>query len=286
MYIVLGGTGHVGSALTRELLARGETVTVISHDPDKREPWERRGAAFALADVGDTEALREIFARGRRLFLLNPPAPPDTDTDAVEQAGVRSIVDALHGSRLERIVAESTYGAQPAQRAGDLGVLYDLEQALRLQPIAHRAIRAAYYMSNWDAALDTARERGVVESFFPADFLLPMVAPQDLGLAAADLLTAAEIERQPLYVEGPRRYCPADVASCFASALNRSVEVEVVPRERWVERFRELGFSQPGAESYARMTALTLDQGSHAASEPRRGDTTLREYIDALVGVD
>ena len=177
MYIVLGGTGRVGSALTRELLARGETVTVISHDPDKREPWQRRGAGFALADVGDTAALREIFARGRRLFLLNPPAPPDTDTDAVEKARVRSIVDALHGSALERIVVESTYGAQPAQRAGDLGVLYDLEQALRLQSIPHRAIRAAYYMSNWDAALATARERGAVESFFPADFLLPMVAP-------------------------------------------------------------------------------------------------------------
>ena len=60
----------------------------------------------------------------------------------------------------------------------------------------------------------------------------------------------------------------------------------MVPRERWVERFRELGFSEPGAQSYARMTALTLDQGSHATSEPRRGDTTLREYIDALVGID
>jgi len=283
VYIVLGGTGHVGAALSEALLARGETVTVVSHDPAKREDWERRGAGFALADVRDSAALREVFRRGRRLFLLNPPAPPDTDTDAVEKATLQSILDALHDSGLERIVAESTYGAQPAQRAGDLGVLYDMEQALRLQPIPHRAIRAAYYMSNWDAALASARDRGIVESFFPADFLLPMVAPRDLGLAAADLLTADELEREPLYVEGPRRYCPADVAACFASALHRGVEVETVPRERWVERFRELGFSQPGAESYAEMTALTLDQGSHASSEPHRGKTTLREHIDALV---
>ncbi|WP_200887392.1 NAD-dependent epimerase/dehydratase family protein [Sphingomonas sp. ERG5] len=35
MYIILGGTGHVGSAAAKALLARGEAVTIVTHDKDK-----------------------------------------------------------------------------------------------------------------------------------------------------------------------------------------------------------------------------------------------------------
>ncbi|BAV99727.1 NmrA family NAD(P)-binding protein [Lysobacter enzymogenes] len=283
MHIVLGGTGHVGSALARELIARGEPVTVVTHDPDKRGEWEARGARVAVADVRDSAGLREVLRSGRRLFLLNPPADPATDTDAVEKAGVASILAALEGSGLEKIVAESTYGAQPLERAGDLGVLYAMERALESQPIPCSVIRAAYYMSNWDAALASARERGVVTSFLPASFHLPMVATRDLGLAAAELMTAPASESVVRYAEGPRRYSPEDVAACFASALGRDVRVEQVPRERWVEGFREQGFSQAAAESYAAMTAATVD-GLELAQDPWRGPTTLREHIDGLAG--
>ncbi|SDZ22917.1 Uncharacterized conserved protein YbjT, contains NAD(P)-binding and DUF2867 domains [Lysobacter sp. yr284] len=282
MHIVLGGTGHVGSALACELIARGEPVTVVTHDPRQREPWKTRGAQVALADVHGTAGLRQLFRQGRRLFLLNPPADIGSDTDAVEKASLYSILAALEDSGLEKIVAESTYGAQPVERAGDLGVLYAMERALAAQPIAFSTIRAAYYMSNWDASLASAREDGIVRSFLPADFRLPMVAPRDLGLAAAELMTAPADERALRYVEGPRRYSPRDVAACFASALGREVAVEEVPRDRWVEGFREQGFSQAAAESYAAMTALTVDR-LELADDPVCGATGLREYIDALV---
>ncbi|QWP76956.1 NAD(P)H-binding protein [Lysobacter sp. K5869] len=283
MHIVLGGTGHVGSALAEELIARGEAVTVVTHDPAKRGDWEARGARVALADVRDPSGLREVFRRGRRLFLLNPPAAVAADTDMVERESVRSIVAALQDSGPEKIVAESTYGAQPIERAGDLGVLYEMERALEAQPIPFSTIRAAYYMSNWDAALATARADGIVRSFLPASFRLPMVAPCDLGRVAAELMTAPAAEREVRYAEGPRRYAPEDVAVCFASALGREVRVEEVPRDRWVEGFRELGFSAPAASSYAAMTAATVD-GLELAEHPWRGETTLREYIDALAG--
>jgi uncharacterized protein YbjT (DUF2867 family) len=284
MHIVLGGTGHVGSAVAETLLERGEAVTVVSHRTAELERWEARGANFAVVDVNDTGALREVLKQGRRLFLLNPPAAPDTDTDAVEKANLRSILTAIEGSGLEKVVAESTYGAQQCDRCGDLGILYDMEQALKAQSIAYSVIRAAYYMSNWDASLESAREQGKVRSFYPADFRLPMVAPRDLGRAGADLLMQDADEQVLHHVEGPRAYSPADVAVCFASALGREVAVEVVPRERWVEGFREMGFSEPGARSYAQMTALTADKRYEPANDPIRGEITLREYIDALVG--
>ncbi len=282
MYIILGGTGHVGSAVARSLLAKGEPVTVVGHDPDKSDERTSKGALFACIDLHDSNALRTVFRKGRRAFLLNPPAAPETDTDAEERRTIAAILAALNGSGLEKVVAESTYGAQPGERLGDLSTLYELERGLAAQPIPATIQRAAYYYSNWDMALESARTRGVVQSFLPEDLILPMVAPEDLGRTAARFLTEA-VERTGLhYVEGPARCTPANVAATFAEALDRPVRIEVVPREKWVETFRALGFSEAGAESYARMTGLTMD-GPLMPAEPIRGTIGLRDYIEALV---
>jgi uncharacterized protein YbjT (DUF2867 family) len=74
---------------------------------------------------------------------------------------------------LKKIVASSTYGAQPGEHRGELGTLYAYEQALAAQSIPATVLRAAYYMSNWDQALDTARE-GTRQTFFPSNVRIPM----------------------------------------------------------------------------------------------------------------
>ena len=43
MHIILGGTGHMGSATARALLDKGEPVTIVTRDPSKGAGW-RSGA--------------------------------------------------------------------------------------------------------------------------------------------------------------------------------------------------------------------------------------------------
>jgi nucleoside-diphosphate-sugar epimerase len=129
MHILLGGTGHIGTALSDALVARGESVTVVTRNNRRTQELQRKGLQVALADVFDTDALRRVFWQGKRLFLLNPPADPSTDTDTQERRSLASILAALDGSGLEKVVAESTYGAQPVECSGDLGILWDMEQA-------------------------------------------------------------------------------------------------------------------------------------------------------------
>lgn len=282
MHIILGGTGHVGSATAAALLARREPVTLVTRSGSRADAWRRRGAQVAVADVHDVASLRRVFRQGRRLFLLNPPADPSTDTDVEECETVAAIIAALEGSGLQKIVAQSTYGARPGERCGDLSTLYELEQALHAQPIPVSVIRGAYYMSNWDFSLDTARKAGVVQTFFPADFELPMVAPADLGQIAARLLTEPAERRGLHHVEGPERYAPSDVAAAFARALARPVELVTVPREDWKKTFENMGFSEPAAESYTRMTAITVEQ-CEMPDRPERGKISLERYIADLV---
>ncbi|MBE9183144.1 NmrA family NAD(P)-binding protein [Oculatella sp. LEGE 06141] len=283
MHIILGGTGNVGSAVARALLKRREPVLVVTRNPSKAEGLCQDGANVAVADVHDTEKLRGIFRQGQRLFLLNPPAVPSSDTTDEERRSLAAILRAIDGTGLEKIVAESTYGAQPGERIGDLGVLYEMEQALAAQPIPTTIIRAAYYMSNWRASLQTAREQRVVQTLFPEDFKLPMVASLDIGEIAARLMTEPIEQTGIHYVEGPDRYSSQEVAAAFATVLGRPVVAESIPRNQWLTMFKSIGFSDESAESFASMTAATLNETFPDANSVERGMTALHNYLLQMV---
>jgi len=277
-YIVLGATGHVGSATVRALLDGGQQVVAVVHDAGKADI----DCETAAVDIRDSDALRDILRKGDRAFLINPPAPPASDTDAEENRSVDAILLALDGAGLEKIVAASTYGARPGDAIGDSSVLYRFEQGLARQPIPAAINRGAYYFSNWDASLASAIEEGVIHTPYPADFVLPMVAPEDLGRAAARRLTSGLDDIGIAHIEGPTRYTPHDVAATFAALLDKHVDVRTVPREGIERMFLDLGFSTAGAHAYTRMTDAALD-GPELPDAPDRGTVTLWDYLAALV---
>lgn len=287
MLVVMGATGHVGGACVDTLLEQGHPVLALLHSPEKAEGLEARGAQTFVVDARDPDALRTAFRRGRRAFLLNPPAAPSTDTDAEETATVRSILAALDGSGLEKVVAESTMGAVAGENlapaTGDSSVLYGLEKGLAAQPIPAAINRAAYYLSNFDLKLDDIRKTGELHAMLPLDFKMPMVAPVDLGRAAARRLVSSLDDVGVVSIEGPDRYTVAEVAQAFSDAIGRSVEPMITPREDWISAFRAQGFSAPAAEAYARMTAAAIDRPMTSRSETEKGQVTLAAYISELV---
>lgn len=285
MHIILGGTGRVGSATARALLKRGEQVTVVTRDASHALDLKNAGAQVAVANVRDVARLREIFRSGTTAFLLNPPAPPSSDTDTEERANAAAIVDALEGSGLAKVVAASTSGARPGPPpCGDLTVLFEFEEKLRAQAIPVAVNRAGYYMSNWIEMAETVRKQGKLPSFFPADFAFPMVAPEDVGEAAARRLLEPPDKTEIVYVEGPQFYTPRDVANALSETLNIPVEVDTIPRSRWEETFRQLGFSDSAARTYTCMTGTLLDEVSEWPSAPVRGTTGLRDYVRGKLG--
>ena len=279
MFIVMGATGHVGAAVAKNLLARGENVTILTRQPKCAGKWRDRGASVAMADAEDTGSLKDAFRLGSRAFLLNPPADPGGDTDTTERRTIANILAALDGSGLEKVVSASTYGAQPGQGIGDLSTLWELEEGLRRQAIPAAINRGAYYMTNWLGLADAVRQSGKLPSMFPADTEMPMVAPDDLGEAAVARLLSPTDDIELRYVEGPARYTPQNVADAFAATLGREVAVDVAPREQWEAIYQRLGFSDEAARSYVKMTAASLDTGFDMPASAERGRVTLKTFI-------
>jgi hypothetical protein len=90
--------------------------------------------------------------------LLNPPADTTKDTDVIERRTVANILMALEGSGLEKVVAESTGGAQPRDRIGDLNVLWELEEGLSRRLLYDQLGRKITQLIEHDAVLITIRQ--------------------------------------------------------------------------------------------------------------------------------
>jgi uncharacterized protein YbjT (DUF2867 family) len=214
-------------------------------------------------------------------FLLNPPADPSGDTDATELRTAAAIVSALQGSGLQRVVVASTYGARQATRLGDLGTLHEFEAGVRASGIPAVVNRGAYYYTNWDHALASARADGVMVSMIPDDLQIPMVSPVDLGRIAGRRLLEPQPAAGTHHVEGPRRLTPRDVADAFARQLGQPVTVETIPSDRFEQTFAQMGFSPEAAESYAGMTRSLITEGIAVPEHVERGTITIEEHVAA-----
>ncbi|MBS1016685.1 NmrA family NAD(P)-binding protein [Acetobacter persici] len=285
MFVVMGATGHVGGSVARAVLAAGQAVTVITRSEAKAQLWREQGAEAAVLDVRDVPALAAVFQKARRAFVLNPPASPALNTDAEERRTMQAILRALQGAGLEKIVLQSTYGAQPGAHSGDLGVLYEFEEGARTLETPLCVVRAAYYMSNWAMGSEAIRSTGLLETMLPATQRVPMVAPQDVGAVAAQLLMAPVAETGLYSIEGPAWYSPADVAQALAAVLGRSVRVASLARADWLAAYRRAGFSEEAARSYAHMTDIFISQAYESPANPLKGATDLHTYFQQVFGL-
>ncbi|MDQ0996101.1 uncharacterized protein YbjT (DUF2867 family) [Phyllobacterium ifriqiyense] len=188
MFAITGITGKVGGALAKALIEAGESVRAVLRDPAKAEIWRKRGCDIAFADMGDATQLAAAFKGATGVFIL-PPSEFDPAPGYPEAAKQNEVLTtALLAARPERVVCLSTIGAD-AEMDNLLSQRTLLEEALGELDLPVTFLRPGWFMENaaWDVA--SARDEGVLHSFLqPADKTFAMVATQDIGRVAAELI--------------------------------------------------------------------------------------------------
>jgi len=245
MFAITGITGNVGGKVARNLLAAGQPVRAVVRDVRKGETWVERGCEVALADITDAADLASAFKGAAGVFILVPPNfDPLPDFSEARAIGA-TLKSAIQAARPGKVVYLSTIGAQ-ATPANLLTQHTIIEQALGELPVPIAFLRPGWFMENssWDVA--PARENGVIPSFLqPLDKPVPMVATDDIGRLASELLQDAWTGRKVVELEGPHRVTPNEIAATFADLFRQPVRIEAVPRETWESLFRSQGMKNP-----------------------------------------
>lgn len=284
MYAITGITGKVGGEVAHTLLKAGHAVRAVVRDPRKGGIWSDLGCDVAVSDMSDVVALTAAFSGARGVFVLLPPVFDPSPDFPETRATVAALRQALEVARPERVVCISTIGAQ-ARRENLLTQLSIMEQSLGDLPIPITFLRPAWFMENcsWDVA--PARDTGVIPSFLqPLDKPVPMVATEDVGRVAAELLQENWAGRRVVELEGPTRVSPNEIAATFAEIIGHPVRAEAVPRQTWEQLFRTQGMKHP--EPRMQMVDgfnegwIEFEQGE---SIRRKGRIGLKEVLKKLV---
>ncbi|MDQ0393453.1 NmrA family NAD(P)-binding protein [Labrys monachus] len=245
MYAITGITGKVGGAMARVLLAAGQSVRAVVRDAKKGEAWATLGCEIAVAEMEDREALTKAFTGATAVFIL-PPSEFDPEPGYPEaQLVIDSVTTALIAARPKRVLCLSTIGGDAVQD-NLLSQRTMMEKAVTAIGMPLTILRPGWFIENalWD--VPSARDNGIIHSFLqPADKVFPMVATQDVGRVAADLIQEDWSGTRIVELEGPRHISPNDLAGAFAGALGKPVRVETVPRGTWEALFRSQGMKNP-----------------------------------------
>jgi uncharacterized protein YbjT (DUF2867 family) len=284
MYAITGITGQVGGALARALLADHHAVRAVVRNERKGKSWAALGCDVAVAEMEDAAALTRAFTGAEAVFIL-PPSEFDPQPGYPEARRViDAVVAALEQAKPARVVCLSTIGAD-ATHDNLLSQRALMEKALSGLQIPVTFLRPGWFLENASWDVNSAHERGIIHSFLmPLDKRLPMVATQDVGRVAAQLMQESWSGMRVIELEGPRRVSPNDLAAAFATALGTPVRAETVPRETWEALFRSQGMKNP----HPRMRMLDgFNEGwiefRAGGSRAIKGTVTADEVIGTLV---
>ncbi|WP_294181328.1 SDR family NAD(P)-dependent oxidoreductase [uncultured Schumannella sp.] len=104
--LVVGGTGRIGSATARQLVAEGATVVLAARDAGKLSALATElGVDSVVLDAGDdasvANAIDEVLARhGRIDVAVLTAAPPAATLDAARDLEAAHLLDAISGKSI------------------------------------------------------------------------------------------------------------------------------------------------------------------------------------------
>jgi len=288
MFAIIGAAGNVGFSTSSALRATGAAVRAILHDATKSTRLTAIGCDVAVADIQDSDALAQAIAGADAVQIIVPLRPTVADPAADMRQSIDSIITALDRARPQRILAISDYGAHIAGDIGMPSLFHGLEARLRALGGDLTILRSAEHIHNWARGIPAAIESGSLPGFHDAaDMPQPMIAAQDLGRIAADLLLRAPRGHgiKIVHAEGPHRHSAQDIADALSSLSGRQIQAVGVPRDHWERAFSQLPASLADLVSKAndaKNKGRLVDVEAHVG-EVSYGTTGLIEALRLLL---
>ena len=285
MFVIAGVTGHVGSVVAKELLAKGQKIKVIVRDAAKGAAWSKQGAEVAVGSVDDQTFLTGALRGAAGFFTLLAHASYTTNDFYADQ---RKMADAIAGavkaSAVPQVVLLSSVGADLPEGNGPIRGLHYLENALRKTGTTLTAIRAGSFQENVANFVGAAKGAGIFPSLAPsADYPYPMIATKDIGMLAAKSLLAPPSKSEVVDLHGPA-YSNRQVGEKLGKALGKPLQIVDVPEAGYAGAMMQAGFNEHVAGVFAEMyrgfaAGKIVPKGDRMV----QGTTAIDEVIEAVV---
>jgi uncharacterized protein YbjT (DUF2867 family) len=219
--IVTGSLGHIGSPLTKMLVAQGHAVTVISSKPEKQKDIEALGAVAAIGSLENPEFLRATFTGNDAVYLMNPPNHLEMNQVAYYRRIAGNYAQAIEQTGVKRAVYLSSYGADLDKGTGLILGSHHAEGILNeLSGLNLTHMRPTYFYYNLYSFLDMIKAAGFISANYGAEDKIVMVSPIDIAAAIAQELVMTTAGERVRYVASDER-TGNEIASILGAAIGK-----------------------------------------------------------------
>jgi len=253
MNIVLTGSlGNIGKPLTKTLVGKGHTVTVISSKSERKPEIEALGAIPAIGSIQDVKFLSETFRGADAVYLMEAwegiGSIFDKDIDFLTEFKkiAENYKQAVKQSGVNRIIHLSSIGAHSDKGTGSLLVHYNVENILKTLPetVAIKFMRPVGFFSNIYRWLPMIKSRGAITQSYGGDKKEPWVSPLDIATTIAD-----EMERpfngRTVHYLASEEVSPNEIAQSIGNAIgNPDLKWEVIPADKLLDQMLSAGANE------------------------------------------
>lgn len=211
--LVTGGTGTVGSAVVKALIARGADVKVLTRDPSKLRP--SKGVTAVRGNLLEVETVRRVFDGVDRVFLLNQVS----QTEACEAL---MAISAMRVAGVKHVVYLSVHDVDAAAWLPHFGAKVGGEAGLKASGLAWTILRPNNFFQNDYWFKDALQQYGVYPQPLGSTGV-SRVDVRDIAEAAAIALTSEGHAGETYDLVGPEAMTGASTAAAWSQALGRPV---------------------------------------------------------------
>lgn len=211
--LVTGASGNAGRAAVAALARRGAAVRAATRRPEHYQPPASSVSAVHL-DFNDPDSFAPALEGADGLFLMAAPM------DAGAGPKLRGLIERARAAGLERVVLMSAMGVEHAP-ASPLG---QVEAALKASGLAWTILRPNWFMENFHPGWIGGMVKAGAITLPAGDARVSFITTEDIGEAAAVVLTEAGHEGREVTLTGSAALSWDEVAAHFAQVTGRAVK--------------------------------------------------------------
>jgi uncharacterized protein YbjT (DUF2867 family) len=293
--VVTGSLGHISKPLTEELIQKGHSVTVVSHNPERQKEIESLGASAAIGSMDDVKFLTKTFSGADAVYCMisagNAYSDPAFDLMAYTLRLGNNYKQAILETGVKRVVFLSSIGAHLDKGNGLLAFYYTVENSLNSLPAdtAITFMRPVSFYYNLLGFINTIKTQGVIATNYGGDVPKPWVSPIDIASAVAEeLVEGKPASRKVRYVASDEINCD-ELAHLLGAAIGKpDLKWVVIPDEQLLKGMIAAGMSPKIAEGMVEMNAAGnsgLLYEDYYRNKPVLGKVKLTDFAKEFASV-
>jgi len=255
MILVTGAAGKSGNAVVKALAAKRAQVRAFIRNPSHAGSLLALGAAkVSFGSFEDARALAQAAAGVQAIYHICP----NVSRDEVAYAG--AVAAAARTQGVKRFVYHSVLHPQIEAMPHHWQKMR-VEEMLFVAGFELTVLQPTAYMQNILGVWDGIVRDGVFGFPYPAATRLSLVDLDDVGEAAAVVLTQDGYGGATYELVGTPALSQTEVASVLSAALGRSVRAEEGPLAAWQARARAGGMGEYERATLAAMFRYYAEHG-------------------------